>query len=288
MRFAIFILCHVYILSCTNVATSKLIPTPHSRISGGSLAGINEFPWHVYILANGDGIASTCGGSILSETWVLTAAHCTHGFLNLDLYFGSTDVYSMPTIISSTYWIEHSQYDPSNYNNDISVVQLESALNYTPGIQPMNLISPSESSNDFVNEVATVLGFGYTSDQNPQESSDLLFTKVLIVPNTDCTARYGADIVTEKTLCAVGNASLDHSICSGDSGGAMVIKNENDDYVQIGINSFVSDLGCTTGWPSGYVRVGSYLEWISTQTGIRMDTSPTNVKFSLNRRAVLG
>jgi secreted trypsin-like serine protease len=53
----------------------------------------------------------------------------------------------------------------------------------------------------------------------------------------------------------------------GDSGGALVINN-GDSYLQIGVVSFVSSLGCTSGYPSGYVRVTSYLDWISDQTGI--------------------
>jgi secreted trypsin-like serine protease len=53
----------------------------------------------------------------------------------------------------------------------------------------------------------------------------------------------------------------------GDSGGALVIENGNS-YLQIGVVSFVSSLGCASGYPSGYVRVTSYLGWISDNTGI--------------------
>jgi secreted trypsin-like serine protease len=56
----------------------------------------------------------------------------------------------------------------------------------------------------------------------------------------------------------------------GDSGGALVINNGNS-YLQIGVVSFVSSLGCASGYPSGYVRVTSYLDWISDQTGIAIE-----------------
>jgi secreted trypsin-like serine protease len=53
----------------------------------------------------------------------------------------------------------------------------------------------------------------------------------------------------------------------GDSGGALVINN-GDSYLQIGVVSFVSSLGCASGYPSGYTRVTSYLDWIETNAGI--------------------
>jgi secreted trypsin-like serine protease len=55
----------------------------------------------------------------------------------------------------------------------------------------------------------------------------------------------------------------------GDSGGALVLNN-GDSYLQIGVVSFVSSLGCASGYPSGYARVTSFLDWIALQTGIEI------------------
>lgn len=242
---------------------------PINLISGGVPAQANEFPWYVYILSTGNQRASTCGGSILSETWILTAAHCIVGLNeSVDLYFGSTNVYTFPVIISANHSVAHEGYNAANNNNDIAVVQLESALNFTPGIQPITLIPLSDINNDLVDKVATVMGFGYTSDVNPQESTDLLYTRVSIISNDVCKEYYDADIVADSVICAKGYTSKNDSICHADSGGPMVIKNDADQYIQVGIDAFVSTKGCTVGYPSGYVRVGSFLEWISKQTGI--------------------
>jgi secreted trypsin-like serine protease len=54
----------------------------------------------------------------------------------------------------------------------------------------------------------------------------------------------------------------------GDSGGALVIQNGIGGYTQIGVVSFVSCLGCACGYPSGYTRITSYLDWIWINTGI--------------------
>ena len=57
----------------------------------------------------------------------------------------------------------------------------------------------------------------------------------------------------------------------GDSGGALVINNGNS-YTQIGVVSFVSSNGCASGYPSGYVRVTSYLSWLSANAGVWINT----------------
>lgn len=241
-----------------------------SRISGGLQASSGQFPWEVFVLPEDAGETSYCGGSILTSTWVLTAAHCTYGYVSIDLYFGSVDIYTMTTILTSTYWIEHPDYNPANYNNDLSVIQLPSVLSFNSYIQPINLVPLSQATSTFVGQVTTVLGFGYTSDTDPNMSSDLLYTNVIVIPNSNCTIYYGSSVVTVNTLCAVGYPNLVQSICSGDSGGPMVIANSDGSYTQIGINSFVATTGCTGGTPSGYVRVGAYLSWISAQTGVTL------------------
>jgi len=53
----------------------------------------------------------------------------------------------------------------------------------------------------------------------------------------------------------------------GDSGGALVVQNGNS-FTQIGVVSFVSSLGCASGYPSGYARVTSFLDWIRSNTGL--------------------
>jgi secreted trypsin-like serine protease len=53
----------------------------------------------------------------------------------------------------------------------------------------------------------------------------------------------------------------------GDSGGALVIYDGNS-FLQIGVVSFVSSAGCASGYPSGYTRVSSYLDWIAAETGV--------------------
>lgn len=72
-----------------------------------------------------------------------------------------------------------------------------------------------------------------------------------------------------STICAIGWESNDQSTCNGDSGGPLVI-DEGGVYTQIGIVSFVSNQGCASGHPAGYVRLTSFLNWISKNAGIKI------------------
>ena len=60
-------------------------------------------------------------------------------------------------------------------------------------------------------------------------------------------------------------------VLQGDSGGPLIYRESDGVYTQVGIVSFVSSAGCTRGYPAGFTRVTSYLNWISSNTGLRFD-----------------
>ncbi|XP_026837926.1 brachyurin [Drosophila erecta] len=238
------------------------------RIVSGSDAELGQFPWQV-ILKRDAWDDLRCGGSIISASWVLTAAHCTYGFDSIFIMFGSVQLFNENALnMTSTNIIVHPGYN-DKLNNDISLIELPVPLAFSDIIKPIQLVSESEESIDFVGRVATVAGFGFTQDEYLDYSETLLYAQVEIIDNEECESVFGNLVILDSTMCAKGNKGSDMSICTGDSGGPLIIYNKNtQQWEQIGINSFVAEDQCTARFPSAYARLTSYLSFISQITGI--------------------
>lgn len=139
---------------------------PQSRIVNGSPAGEFQFPWFVSIRSHTQGgLQSICGGSILSKDFVLTAAHCTRGYVSYSLGFGSNNI-NMPMVaMTATEVIEHSRFNVETLNYDISVIKLPKSLQFSSRIQPVRLPTMTQAkSGNFHSNMARVCGYGRTSD----------------------------------------------------------------------------------------------------------------------------
>ncbi|XP_016996150.2 brachyurin [Drosophila takahashii] len=236
------------------------------RIISGSQAKLGQFPWQV-ILKRDEYDDLLCGGSIISATCVLTAAHCTVGQSSIFLIFGSVQLDNASAqSMTSTNIIVHPNYN-ENLNNDVSLIKLPEALVFSTNIQPIQLVSESQKSNSFVGNTAIIAGFGLMDDEYLDYSQDLLYAKVEVINNQECLPIYGSIVVLDSTLCARGHGGSNMSICSGDSGGPLIEYNAtNGQWQQIGINSFVAEDQCTASYPSGYVRLTSFLSFIAQNT----------------------
>eukprot|EP00099_Drosophila_melanogaster_P017156 NP_573072.1 uncharacterized protein Dmel_CG8952 [Drosophila melanogaster] len=239
-----------------------------NRIVSGSDAKLGQFPWQV-ILKRDAWDDLLCGGSIISDTWVLTAAHCTNGLSSIFLMFGTVDLFNANALnMTSNNIIIHPDYN-DKLNNDVSLIQLPEPLTFSANIQAIQLVGQYGDSIDYVGSVATIAGFGYTEDEYLDYSETLLYAQVEIIDNADCVAIYGKYVVVDSTMCAKGFDGSDMSTCTGDSGGPLILYNKTiQQWQQIGINSFVAEDQCTYRLPSGYARVSSFLGFIADKTGI--------------------
>ncbi|XP_017050871.1 brachyurin [Drosophila ficusphila] len=237
------------------------------RIISGSQAKSGQFPWQV-ILKRDEWDDLLCGASIINENWVLTAAHCTYGYSSIFLMFGSVDLNDENALnMTSTNIFVHPNYN-DNLNNDVSLIRLPEPLTFSSTIQAIQLVTESQKSNNFVGTVATVAGFGLMDDEYLDYSQNLLYAQVQIINNGVCEPIFGTNVVLDSTMCAKGYEGSNMSICSGDSGGPLITYNSSTgQWQQIGINSFVAEDQCTASYPSGYVRLTSFLNFISDTTG---------------------
>lgn len=238
-----------------------------SRIANGHAASANQFPHQVSVVSPVGGSFSVCGGSLISTSWVLSAAHCTLPFSQHNLRFGSINLNAGGVAQTSFRSINHPSYNPVTLNNDVSLVPIPTPVGTTASISTVRMTAGSQIGNTFFNVQATVSGWG---EIFPGSGSQTLLRWVHMRPitNIQCTGVYGQSVILPHVICAVGFVSPgNQGTCSGDSGGPLIIM-EGGVRTQIGIVSFGSAHGCNIGLPSGYMRTGHFVSWIASHTGI--------------------
>lgn len=233
-----------------------------TRIVGGEETEVNEYPWHVGLVTSS--MYLICGGSIISEDWVLTAAHCVDGIDIASVMIGDHDITSnsetsTARLVEVGQVISHPDYDSNTFDNDIALLKLSNSLEFSREVAPVCL--PPDPNNQYVGVTATVTGWGATSEGG-STSPQLQEVDVPVLSNTVCSSSYSS--ITSNMLCA-GLTQGGKDSCQGDSGGPMVYA-DTDNYEQIGIVSF--GIGCARpAYPGVYTRVTEYTNWISSNTG---------------------
>jgi len=235
---------------------SQLVPMLDGRIVGGDETSIEEYPWQISMTNFG---SHRCGGSILSTTKIITAAHCVRGVLvqMVGIRAGSSFRTSGGVQIPVRRIIEHEDYNvPIYFDNDISLMFLESALTYGPGIQavalpPQGLIV--EHGTD-----SRVSGWGALSQGGPAPEV-LQVVTVPIVNNEICGEAYAQlNPITDGMICAGDLEAGGRDACQGDSGGPLVVGNVLHGLVSWGY-------GCAQpNFPGVNARVAHYRDWIDS------------------------
>ncbi|XP_055545525.1 collagenase-like [Wyeomyia smithii] len=244
----------------------ELAAKSHVRIVNGFPAAQGQFPYQVFLRGFVTGGAIACGGSLISNEWVLTAAHCISGVSSFEIVMGTIVSASPEVLGTSNTFMMHPAYNPNNLNNDIGLIRLNTPVAFSQNIQAVNLPSADRTGETFLNVIATVSGFGRTSDTGAV-SPTKNWVNIRVISNAACAAVYGSAVIVDSTVCGTGADAANQSTCQGDSGGPLTIQ-EGGASLQIGVVSFVSSAGCTAGHPSGYVRTTHFRSWITAQTGI--------------------
>ncbi|XP_059920240.1 suppressor of tumorigenicity 14 protein homolog [Gadus macrocephalus] len=245
-------------------------PYKLNRIVGGQNAELGEWPWQVSLHFRTRG--HTCGASIISDRWLLSAAHCfktispeNHMASSWQTYSGMQDQTKqagverrgLKTIVS------HPDYNPMTYDYDIALLELSEPLTFSNTIHPVCLPAPSHVFPAGL--PCWVTGWGTLREGAMRASRLLQKAEVKIINDTVCNVVTEGQ-VTSRMLCS-GFLSGGVDACQGDSGGPLVCFEESGKWFQSGIVSWGE--GCARrNKPGVYTRVTKLRDWIRTTTGV--------------------
>ncbi|XP_070161270.1 chymotrypsin-2 [Polyergus mexicanus] len=253
---ALTILCLLGLLAFSQAGILK--PYFDPRIVNGENAKVGEIPYQVSLQ---DKYSSFhfCGGSVLSEHYVITAAHCVEGKLASNVkVIAATINLNHPQLTNEVTQIRrHEKYDSSDsWINDVALLKVRDAFVRSAILQYVSLPPKGHVIN--ANDVAVVSGWGRLWQGGPT-TEQLQRVNIVIADQGYCANIYnkmGYNVYPTQ-VCAY-DPRVEKGSCHGDSGGPLTVRG-----VLVGLVSWAN--GCaSTSYPTVYTRVVSHVDWIKS------------------------
>ncbi|XP_038609108.1 transmembrane protease serine 12 [Tachyglossus aculeatus] len=241
-----------------------------SRIVGGREAQTGAWPWIVSLqMIYSTSQLHICGGTIVKEKWIVTAAHCLKSLNNPAYWQAVVGIHNLRRPHRFTQKIRvkkiiiHPNFNMDLFINDIAIFQLKKAIRFNAYVRPICLpflnilINLNESTRCFIG------GWGGTTEKG-KHSVFLQEAEVKLVSRDICNSHKGySGLVPNSSFCASGDGGID--TCRGDSGGPfMCYIPEAEKFFLMGITSF--GIGCgQKNYPGVYVKVGLYKNWVTQE-----------------------
>uniref|UniRef100_A0A8C4LYN6 Peptidase S1 domain-containing protein n=1 Tax=Equus asinus TaxID=9793 RepID=A0A8C4LYN6_EQUAS len=225
-------------------------------IMGGHEAKPHSHPYMAWIQIMDEEMPSRCGGVLVQEDFVLTAAHCWGSSVKVTL--GAHNIKKQERtqqVISVIETIPHPHYNPKKFSNDIMLLKLERKAMQTAAVRPLSL--PRGQAYVRPGEVCHLAGWGQVNPRG-RLSDTLQEVELTVQQDQVCHARRPS--LRGHLGCRWAGVGSTDSILptlgpQGDSGGPLVCKNVIQGIVSYGRISRTS--------PRAFTKVSSFLPWLN-------------------------
>ncbi|XP_067298743.1 transmembrane protease serine 3 [Pseudorasbora parva] len=232
-------------------------PAARSRIVGGNESRLGQVPWQVSLHYQNQHL---CGGSVISEHWILTAAHCVYGFAQPVLWTVYAGIINQPLSVSGAHSVEkiiyHANFRPEGLSYNIALIKLKLPLFFNDQVAPICLPSYGETFKD--GQMCLISGWGATVDDG-EASVSLHVTQVPLLSSRQC--HRGERGLTSWNTCA-GYLEGGAGTCQGDSGGPLACQGSG--WTLVGTASWAKSCG-QKNKPGVYTSISEALTWIQQQ-----------------------
>ncbi|MFD6553934.1 trypsin-like serine protease [Streptomyces sp. NPDC058398] len=245
------------------------------KIIGGTTTTISTAPWMAQLwyyddkgtTSEADDLGFFCGGSVVSPTKILTAAHCVKGYdwkangavitgtaqLPTSDSAGNTNLHGGTVTGAWRQW-NHPSYSSTTINNDIAVITLARPVT----AKPIRMTTSGDTTSYAANTKATLYGWGRTTSTTQDISETLKTATLPINSDTTCKTAYGTDFVAGHMVCAgtkaTGTDAGTTTACNGDSGGPLIVNGRIVGVVSWGVEDCVAK-----GAYSVFSKVSTYV-----------------------------
>ncbi|KAJ2953213.1 hypothetical protein O0L34_g790 [Tuta absoluta] len=252
------------------------------RIIGGLDAALGQFPWIARLgyISEDNETDWMCGGALITDRHVVTAAHCVHigpnepyqlSFVRLGEYDTRTDpdcrvkVCAPPVQdreIHAHLIRNHVSFNKPPFHNDIAIIQLDKPVELNNYVVPICLPRKDQLDSLQIGDMVTVAGWGKTNMSTEHRAEVLQYVALPIVTPSVCEFIGRGFKMTEAEICA--GAVHNKDACGGDSGGPLMKVYDTPEGPKsylIGAVSFGPTI-CGIKKPGVYSSVQFFLKWI--------------------------
>ncbi|KAL4713000.1 hypothetical protein ACJJTC_012070 [Scirpophaga incertulas] len=237
----------------------KSVAQIEPKIVGGEFANIQNYPHSVFLSVlqcsnDNSPVSWICGGSILNQNFVLTAAHCLdecHRGSKIYVVYGHENK-NMGNGRRSHKFKIHENFNTHTLQADIAIIKVQNDIVFSKKVQRVMIHWDTPTAGS-----AYVAGWGVVEQKTGATATSLKYIKQNILPRVECSNILGS--LPPGRLCA-GQTKVGQFAAEGDSGGALVVRN----YFQIGIVSYkIPTISISL---IVYTDVGYYYNWITKNT----------------------
>ncbi|XP_047523457.1 chymotrypsin-2-like isoform X2 [Pieris napi] len=246
-----------FVLCGALAAEISEINEPEGRVVGGSDAPDGAVPYIISLQRSDYNNIATCGGAIIADQWILTAAQCVRDVSPKDLSVlaGTNSITSGGTRYKVDKIVIHEKFNAEHNLYDIALLRTTEKIQFTEKVKAIEIATEDPKPGD----KCKLSGWGYHDQRGRRSHDKLQWLDVKIISEEDCKAneilkRAEKNFpITESHICTLNKKG--EGTCKGDSGGSLACNNKSAAIVSFNVP-------CARGVPDVYTRTTSYSKWI--------------------------